>query len=73
MKRFLFLIGFSVLSIHAFSQTTNCAQTLRLAQSVYDQGRLYELEDIISKGLMGGDCDQQTKVSLYKLLTLAYI
>ncbi|MBP9927597.1 MAG: PorT family protein [Cyclobacteriaceae bacterium] len=73
MKRFLILVGFSVLSIHAFSQATNCAQTLRLAQSVYDQGRLYELEDIISKGLMGGDCDQQTKVSLYKLLTLAYI
>ncbi|MBL7876432.1 MAG: PorT family protein [Cyclobacteriaceae bacterium] len=73
MKRFLFLIGFSVASLHAFSQATNCAQTLRLAQSVYDQGRLYELEDIISKGLMVGDCDKQTKVSLYKLLTLAYI
>ncbi len=73
MKRFLFLIGFSVIGIHAFSQATNCAQTLRLAQSVYDQGRLYELEDIISKGLMVGDCDKQTSVSLYKLLTLAYI
>ena len=67
MKRFLFLIGFSVIGIHAFSQATNCAQTLRLAQSVYDQGRLYELEDIISKGLMVGDCDKQTSVSLYKL------
>jgi hypothetical protein len=44
-----------------------------LAQSVYDQGRLHELEDIITKGLAVGDCDQQTKVNLYKLLTLAYI
>jgi hypothetical protein len=73
MKRILIPICFTILSIQAFAQATNCAQTLRLAQSVYDQGRLHELEDIINKGLAGGDCDTQTKVSLYKLLTLAYI
>ncbi len=73
MKRILIPICFTVLTIQAFAQATNCAQTLRLAQSVYDQGRLHELEDIINKGLSGGDCDTQSTVSLYKLLTLAYI
>ncbi|HRG80017.1 MAG TPA: hypothetical protein PL167_10425, partial [Cyclobacteriaceae bacterium] len=73
MRRILIPICFTFLSIQAFAQATNCAQTLRLAQSVYDQGRLHELEDIITKGLAVGDCDQQTKVNLYKLLTLAYI
>ncbi|HNV30771.1 MAG TPA: porin family protein [Cyclobacteriaceae bacterium] len=73
MRRILIPICFTFLSIQAFAQATNCAQTLRLAQSVYDQGRLHELEDIIIKGLAVGDCDQQTKVNLYKLLTLAYI
>jgi len=73
MKRILIPICFTILSIQASAQATNCAQTLRLAQSVYDQGRLHELEDIINKGLAAGDCDTQTKVSLYKLLTLAYI
>jgi hypothetical protein len=75
MKKLLLLILFVTFYIASFSQESgaNCAQTLRLAQSVYDQGRLHELEDIVNRGLKSGGCDQQTTVSLYKLLTLAYI
>lgn len=74
MKQVLLLSFFLVISVSAWSQNPSCAQTLRLAQSIYDQGRLHELEGIITKGLEGStDCDQQTKVSLHKLMTLAYI
>lgn len=73
MKRVLILFLLVGISHFAWSQVTSCAQTLRLAQSIYEQGRLHELEDIINKGLVQQDCDQQTKVSLIKLLTQAYI
>jgi hypothetical protein len=73
MKRLLLLVMFVAASYCAWSQTSSCAQTLRLAQSIYDQGRLHELEKIITDGLKSADCDKQTKVSLHKLLTLSYI
>lgn len=73
MKRLLLLVMFVAESYCALAQTSSCAQTLRLAQSIYDQGRLHELEKIINDGLKSADCDKQTKVSLHKLLTLAYI
>jgi hypothetical protein len=49
-----------------------CTQTLRLAQSVYDQGRLQELPNLIENCLKNGFTDQE-KVNAYKLLTLTYI
>jgi hypothetical protein len=73
MKKILLVIALTGIGFGAWAQTSSCAQTLRLAQSIYDQGRLHELEDIVNKGILAADCDKQTKVSLHKLLTLAYI
>lgn len=54
----------------AYGQST-CAQTLRLAQSVYDQGRLHELPQLLENCLKEGFNDTE-KVNAYKLLTLTY-
>jgi hypothetical protein len=54
------------------AQTTNSpAQTLRLAQSIYENGRLHELPTILGSVIANGNTTE--KVSAYKLLTLAYI
>ena len=68
---FLFL-SLIVFSHQAFGQATSCAQTLRLAQTTYEQGRLHELEAQLESCLKNGFDDTQ-KVAAYKYLTLAYI
>jgi hypothetical protein len=75
MKKLYLLILFTIVASGAFAQNSSCAQAVRLAQSVYDQGRLHELEDIINKALnnSGAPCEQAEQVSLLKLLTLTYI
>lgn len=75
MKRFYILILFVFVTSGVMAQGSSCAQAVRLAQSVYDQGRLHELEDIINKALNNPNalCEQSEKVSLLKLLTLTYI
>lgn len=72
MKKFLVLIMFTGLGYQSWSQSTSCAQTLRLATSTYEQGRLHELEGILSGCLNEGFTTEQ-KVAAYKLLTQAYI
>lgn len=54
-----------------YGQAT-CAQTLRLAQSIYDQGRLHELPALLQECILHGFNDEE-KVSAYKLLTLTHI
>lgn len=73
-KRYLFflLVIGSALSTTLYGQSTSCTQTLRLAQSVYDQGRLQELSGILQNCLQNGFTKQE-KVAANKLLTLAYI
>jgi hypothetical protein len=62
-----------LLTFHYYGKAqSTCAQTLRLAQSVYDQGRLHELPNLLAGCLQSGFTDQE-KVSAYKLLTLTYI
>jgi len=75
MKKLYVIIFLVAISSGAFAQSSSCAQAVRLAQSVYDQGRLHELEDIINKALTNPNalCEQADKVSLLKLLTLTYI
>jgi len=72
MKKLLFLISFIVVTSTAWAQSTSCAQTLRLATSTYEQGRLHELEGILAGCLKEGFTTEQ-KVAAYKLLTQAYI
>jgi len=73
MKKLYILALIIFFAAESFAQTSSCAQTIRLAQSIYDQGRLHELEDLITKQLGKSDCSQAEQVSLLKLLTLSYI
>ncbi|MBL7871441.1 MAG: PorT family protein [Cyclobacteriaceae bacterium] len=73
MKKLYLLLLIFFIAATSIAQTSSCAQTIRLAQSIYDQGRLHELENLITKQIDKGDCSTAEKVSLYKLLTLAYI
>jgi hypothetical protein len=57
----------------AQQKTTTCAQTLRLARSVYENGRLHELPDLMKDCLGKTEWTTQERVDAYKLLTLAYI
>jgi len=71
------IVGFVFLLLVAFSnqvlgQASSCAQTLRLAQTTYEQGRLHELEALLDGCLKSG-FDEQQKVTAYRYLTLAYI
>ena len=73
MRRIL-LLGIVVLSAGPYvaqGQST-CAQTLRLAQSIYEQGRLHELPQLLEGCLKNGFSDEE-KVNAYKLLTLTHI
>jgi hypothetical protein len=78
MKRILFLAALVlVLTDAVYAQITNCAQTLRLARSTYDQGRLHELptlmDECLKKSGDNGGFTKQQRVEAYQLLTLAYI
>jgi hypothetical protein len=73
MRRILLLfIVASSLATHVVRGQSTCAQTLRLAQSIYEQGRLHELPQLLAHCLDNGFNDEE-KVNAYKLLTLTYI
>jgi hypothetical protein len=73
MHKFLpFLALCFGLIFHANAQQTSCAQTLRLARSTYEQGRLHELPELLKNCLAGGFTKSE-KVEAYKLLTLSYL
>jgi hypothetical protein len=72
MKRLLILLALAGNYFQSEAQTSSCAQTLRLARSTYEQGRLHELESILSSCLTSGFTTEE-KVEAYKLLTLTYI
>ncbi|GHN02790.1 hypothetical protein WSM22_42790 [Cytophagales bacterium WSM2-2] len=69
MKYFLSILFFCIVSISYAQQTGT--QTLRLAQSVYEQGRLHEIPDLINKNI--AKFSKTELVSAYRLLTLSYI
>lgn len=73
MRRRLLLLAvvLSAGSIAARAQST-CAQTLRLAQSIYEQGRLHELPRLLENCLRDG-FNEEEKVNAYKLLVLTHI
>ena len=70
MKKLYILILFSVVAFQSWAQSSSPAQTLRLATSTYEQGRLHELKGILGN-LTGFTIEQ--RVAAYKLLTQAYI
>lgn len=74
MRRILFLILAVATVVEGYAQ--NCAQTLRLARSTYDQGRLHELALLIAPCLKETGVNgfsKQERVEAYKLLTMGYI
>ena len=77
MRRLYFLILGSVVSVTtAFSQSSNCTQTLRLITTTYEQGRLHELPAIADGCLAapsGKGFTDVEKKAVYRYLTLAYI
>lgn len=60
-------------SVYMASGQSTCTQTLRLAQSVYEQGRLHELPQLLDGCLKNQGFNNAEKVNAYKLLTLTYI
>lgn len=69
----LILISVAPRFAWAQQQQTTCAQTLRLARSVYENGRLHELEALLGDCVKANQWTTQERVDAYKLLTLAYI
>jgi outer membrane protein W len=73
MKRIL-IIGILFFQLGwALAQQPNCSQTLRLARSTYDQGRLHELPSLMKDCLSKDGFTKQEKVEAYKLLTMAFL
>ncbi|MBL0744960.1 porin family protein [Chryseolinea lacunae] len=72
MKRVLYALLFAFPAFTTYAQLTSCTQTLRLARSTYEQGRLHEIPALLSRCLEGG-FSQQEQVEAYKLLCLSYI
>jgi hypothetical protein len=71
-KRLLLIAVVLICKSYEVSAQSTCAQTLRLAQSVYDQGRLHELPQLLQECIKSGFTDAE-KVNAYKLLALTYI
>jgi hypothetical protein len=65
------LVCFGLHIQNTLAQTTSCAQTLRLARSTYDQGRLHELPELLKNCLQSGFTKQE-RVEAYKFLVLSY-
>ncbi|MEQ8361651.1 MAG: porin family protein [Cyclobacteriaceae bacterium] len=75
MKKILFGFSLSICCfMSGYAQTTSsCAQTLRLARSTYEQGRLHELPTLLMKCLDENTFTTQERVDALKLLTQTYI
>lgn len=69
----LILIAVAPHMARAQQKPTTCAQTLRLARSVYENGRLHELPNLMGDCFAKSEWTTQERVDAYKLLTLAYI
>lgn len=74
MRRILFgfCLSFCCIMSGYAQVASSCAQTLRLARSTYEQGRLHELPELLGKCLDNGFTTQE-KVDALKLLTQTYI
>lgn len=73
MRRLLLLLAAALCGFSYSHAQSPCAQTLRLAQSIYEQGRLHELPKLLEGCLVSNDFTNEEKINAYKLLTLTYI
>ncbi|HLZ17858.1 MAG TPA: hypothetical protein VKQ08_12490, partial [Cyclobacteriaceae bacterium] len=72
MKYFLVGVIVCLIGINVAVAQTGGAQTMRLAQSIYEQGRLHELPSLLKDSAVMR-FSQEDQVRAYKLLTLAHI
>ena len=68
----ILVISLLTISIPSVLAQTACTQTLRLARTVYDEGRIHELEELLSGCLKNGFSDEE-RTEAYRLLILSYI
>lgn len=75
MRKSLVVAAFCTAIVsQSFGQAgSTCTQTLRLAQSTYEQGRLHELKDMLKGCLDGNEFNDEEKRQAYRLLTLSAI
>ncbi len=73
MKKLVAFCFLTVTLSAAWAQETSCVQTLRLAQSTYEQGRLHELESLLKSCLDKNQFTTEERRQAYLLLTMAYI
>ncbi len=75
MKKIIFVGLLIIVVSKSWAQQSSCAQTLRLATSTYEQGRLHELEGILANCIQNTEngFTKEERVAAYKLLTQAYI
>lgn len=63
----VFSFGFA-----ALGQESSCSQILKKAQATFDEGRIYEIEDMLMPCFENG-FNKSEQVAAYKLLTLTYL
>jgi hypothetical protein len=76
MKRVLVCVLALFIGVRTYAQISSCAQTLRLARSTYEQGRLHELPALLEsclKNTGAGGFTKEQKVQAYTLLAMAYV
>lgn len=71
MKRLLFFLLLSFIGFKSSLAQQSGAQALRLAQSVYEQGRLHEIPKLIKDNI--GKFSNEELITAYRLLSLSYI
>jgi hypothetical protein len=71
MARLYLPVCLILIGLAAQAQNITPAQRLRLARSIYEQGRLSELPEQLSQVIRDGNTEE--KVEAYKLLTLTHI
>ncbi len=59
--------------VKAEEDKSDCVIQLELAQSKYDQGRIQDVEELISTCIESGEFSKAEKTSALKLLTLSYL
>jgi hypothetical protein len=66
------IIGFLTICILESKGQSACTQTLRQARTVFDEGRIHELENLLSGCIKNGFNDEE-RTEAYRLLILSYI
>jgi hypothetical protein len=72
IKNYIVIVSLTLWGHVGYTQSVSCAQTLRLAQATYEEGKLHQVPHLLESCLITGFTTQE-KVSAYKLLTLTYL